>query len=62
MALFDPAKMEQAVDNLVTFAIKYSPPGSCARVHLLISDEKFYFPRNNEIVLRTAVMRSLTMT
>jgi signal transduction histidine kinase len=34
MALLDPSKMEQVVDNLTTNAIKYSPPGSCVHIRL----------------------------
>ena len=35
VAQVDPAKIKQVIDNLLTHAVKYSPPGSVIRVHLL---------------------------
>ncbi len=35
VAQVDPAKIKQVIDNLLTNAVKYSPPGSVIRVHLL---------------------------
>ncbi len=48
MALFDPAKMEQVVDNLITNAIKYSPPRSCAHIRLQILGEEIVLSVQDE--------------
>jgi signal transduction histidine kinase len=48
MALFDPAKMEQVVDNLITNAIKYSPTGSHAYIRLQMSGEEILLSVQDE--------------